>query len=95
MKQNKIDNTAGRLGRALYDARIACNIPYDNAAMLLHITPNELSEYERGTTEIPHDIMIRMLVMGYKLIHARTLEEKYRRQRNTFKKLKQPVAAPE
>ena len=87
MKQ--IDETAGRLGMAMRNARYKNYIPQDEIARLLHITPGELNEYERGHEKIPYDIMERVFLFGYRMIQIRTLESMYRRQRKMFNKFNQ------
>ncbi len=88
---NKIDETAGRLGAALRKARWVCRIPHDEAAILLHVMPNDLHEYERGVTEIPQDILERIFLLGYRMMRFRTLEDKYRLQRKFYRKLKDTI----
>lgn len=87
MKQ--IDETAGRMGIAMRLARRRCYLPYDQVATLLRITPDELAKYERGRQKIPTDILERVFTMAYKMMHCRTLENMYRRQRNLFNKFSQ------
>ncbi len=83
-KMKKLNPTAARLGIAMRHARRACWLPHDEVAILLRITPNALAEYERGTTEIPSDILERVFIMAYKMMHVRTLDNVYRRQRHMF-----------
>jgi len=85
MKQ--LDETAGRLGIAMRNARRICYIPHDEVAYLLHITPKELAEYEQGIVKIPFDILERILIYGYRTMHARVLEGTYRKKRFVFNKL--------
>ena len=87
MKQ--IDETAGRMGFAMRQARKQCRLSADEVAILLHITSAELLSYERGTDKIPTDIIERVFIMGYKMIRVRTLENSYRKYRRIFRKLKQ------
>lgn len=86
-----IDETAGRIGRAMISARHVCRLTRDDVADLLHIMPNDLVEYERGHTKIPHDILERIFMLGYKTMHLRKLERMYRQQRWIFRKIKQTV----
>ncbi len=90
-KAKQIDETAGRIGRAMMHARHALRIPRDEAASLLHLLPNELSEYERAITKIPQDILERMFLLGYRMMRFRTLEDKYRLQRKFYRKLKDTI----
>ncbi len=87
-RAKQIDETAGRIGRAMMHARHALRIPRDEVASLLHLLPNELSEYERAITKIPQDIFERMFLLGYRMMHFCTLEDKYRQQRKLYHKLK-------
>lgn len=84
----QIDETTGRLGVAMRKARRKCYIPHDELASLLHITPNELAQYEQGIEKIPFDILERIIIFGYRSMHARVLEEIYRKKRYMLKKLK-------
>ena len=93
MKQNnQTDKTAKHIGEALQHARIVLHISRDEASDLLRIMPNELTEYERGITKIPTDILSHIFLLGYKMMRLRTLEERYRMQRRIFRKLKQSIA---
>jgi len=91
-KMKQIDETAGRVREIMRAARQVCHISHDEAAALLRIMPNELSEYEYGVSKIPADILERMFVLGYKMMRIRVLESRYRRQRNIFQKIKQAMA---
>ena len=91
-KQKPIDETASRLGAIMCNARRMMYMPHDEVAKMLLISPAEMLEYERGTTKIPADVLERVIVMGYKMIRVRTLEDRYRRQRRVFNKIKQSVA---
>lgn len=81
-----------RLGVAMRHARHASGSTPDELARLLRIMPDELLAYERGLSEIPLDILERIIVMGYKMIIVRSLEKKYRLQRKVFGKIKHNVA---
>ena len=87
-----IDETAGRVGAMMRQARRVCHMPTDDAAALLHVMPNELVAYERGFTKIPTDLLERMFVMGYKMMHVRVLENRYRQHRMALMKIKRTVA---
>lgn len=89
----KLNETAAVMGMAMRYARCKCGLTSDDAATLLRINPSELYEYERGREQVPLDIIERVFVMGYKMIHARALEKLYRRQRRIFVKLKELEAA--
>ena len=88
-KPKPIDETAARMGKALYHARTSVHMPVDEACHLLHIMPDELIQYERGCIKFPQDVLEYMFMMGYKMIRARTLEKKYHQQRQVYRKLKQ------
>lgn len=92
MKQKQLDEMTEQLGKALRQARHACHLATDEAAVLLRITPSKLFEYERGLTRMPRDVLEQICIMGYKMMHLRIMENKYRRQRSFFRKIKQTVA---
>ena len=94
-KQKPIDETAGRVGAMMRQARRDCRMPTDDAAALLFVMPEELVAYERGLKKIPVDVLNRFFVMGYKMMHVRVLEKKFRRQRRVLQKLAQSVTAGE
>jgi len=89
MKQ--IDETAGRLGAAMRQARRICCLGPDDVAVLLGIMPAELAEYERGTAQVPYDVLQHVFVMGYKMMQVRIIESRYRSHRNVFRKIKNAV----
>lgn len=86
---NKFDE---RLGVVLRRARNASGLAPDELARLLRIMPDELLAYERGRSDIPLDILERIIVMGYKMIIVRSLERKYRLQRRVFRKIGHTIA---
>lgn len=86
---NKFDE---RLGVVLRRGRYASGLTHDELARLLRIMPDELLAYERGRSEIPLNILERIIVMGYKMIIIRSLEKKYRLEQKVFRKIKQSVA---
>ena len=90
-KYKQINKTVGRVGAMLRRARRVCNIPTDDAASLLHVTPQQLFEYEHGVTEIPMEILESMFALGYKMKQVRVLERRYEVQRNLFHKIKQTM----
>jgi len=90
-KMKKIDETAGRMGMAMRQARRVCRLVPDDAAILLGIMPTDLAEYERGTAKVPFDVLEHMYVMGYKMLQVRIMENRYRRQRKIFSKIKDAV----
>ncbi|MBD5391278.1 helix-turn-helix transcriptional regulator [bacterium] len=90
-KIKPIDKTAAYVGRTIYHARRTCHISRDELSRMLGIMPSELSEYEVGITKIPEDVLTHMFVMGYKMMRVRSLESRYRRQRQLFHKLKNAV----
>lgn len=87
-----IDETAGRLGAIMCNARRLCYMPHDEVAKLLLISPSEMLEYERGTKKIPADVLERVIVMGYKMLRIRTLESRYRRQRMVLQRVKENIS---
>lgn len=87
MKSEKPDEMALRVGSALRHARMACRMDLTEAATLLRITPKELGYYERGISKMPTDIIERLILLGYKMIRMRVLENTYRRYRNIFRRL--------
>jgi len=91
-KMKKIDETAGRLGLAMRQARRVCRLSQDDAAAILCIMPTNLAEYEFGVTKIPFDVLEHLFVMGYKMLQVRTTESRYRRHRKVFNKIKDAVA---
>ncbi|MDE6481237.1 MAG: helix-turn-helix transcriptional regulator [Alphaproteobacteria bacterium] len=83
----RIDETAGRIGAAMRHARNVCHLHQDDMAILLRITPAELYAYERGTLKISQDVLERIVLMGFKMIHVHRLERLYRWRRGLFEKL--------
>lgn len=92
-KRKQIDETAGRLGAAMRQARLARHLSRDEVGTLLYIMPDELSEYERGIKKIPDEILQYVFSMGYKMMRFRNLEDRYRLQRRIVRKIKQTVTA--
>ena len=93
MKQ--IDETAGRFGRAMMHARRVCHMSTDDVALLLRMTPAELHEFERAHEKVPVYVFEHILVVAFKTMHLRVLENKYRCQRNLFRKYKAAITASE
>ena len=91
-KRKQIDETAGRLGAAMYRARVTRHLSRDEVSALLYIMPDELSEYERGIKKIPDEILQHVFTLGYKMMRFRNLEDRYRQQRKIFRKIKQTVS---
>ena len=91
--QNKkpIDDTARRVGKMLCDARRVLYMPHDEVARLLHIMPDELLAYERGVEKIPADVLLWIILLGYKLLRIRKMEHNYRNQRRIFYKLRKTI----
>ena len=88
MKTTKpIDDNMAHLGSSMKNARQQCRISMDEAAGLLHITPNELFEYERGAKPVPRDILQRLFIMGYKMIEVRVVNHQYQAHRSAFRKI--------
>ena len=87
-KPKPIDETAARMGKALYHARVHVHMPLDEACHILHIMPDELINYERGCAKFPQDVLEYIFMMGYKMMRARTLEKKYHLQRQVYRKIK-------
>ena len=83
-----IDETAVRLGTSLRSARNNCQLSIDAAAVLLHIMPMELVEYECGFAQIPTDILQRITTMGYKMLQARRFDRRYIRLRKMMVKMR-------
>lgn len=90
-----IDETARRVGKMLCDARCVLGMPHDEVAKMLHIMPDELLEYERGVAKIPADVLMWIIILGYKLMRIRIMERRYRNQRQILYKLKHTVATAE
>ena len=90
-KRKPIDATAARLGAALYHARHNGHISRNELAMVLHIMPDELAKYEHGVEPIPPDVLEHLFVMSYKMLRVRSLESRYRSQRQFFYKLRNAV----
>ena len=90
-KIKQIDRTAGYVGYIIYRARRECRISRDELSHMLGVMPSEIAEYEHGVTKIPEDVLTHMFVMGYKMMRVRSLEFRYRRQRQLFHKLKNTV----
>lgn len=90
-KMNILDANTKRVGAIMHNARQMAHISRDELADLLDIMPNDLAAYEHGRTVIPADLLERVFVMGYSLMRIRVLENKYRRQRNVFRKLEQTI----
>lgn len=84
-----IDETAGRLGTIMCNARRLCYMPHDEVAKLLRIPPADMLEYERGTKKIPADVLERVIVLGYKMLRIRALESRYIRQRMVLRRVKE------
>lgn len=96
MSNNKpIDDTARRVGKMMCDARRMLYIPHDEIAKLLHIMPDELLSYERGTKKIPADVLLWIIVLGYKLLRVRKMEHDYRNQRRILYRLKKTLTEAE
>ena len=91
MKQKQIDEKAGRVGSMMRPARRVYHLSLDDAAALLYVTPDELFKYERGWAKIPADILAKLFVCGYKTLHFRVLENKYRSERQVFARMLQNV----
>lgn len=91
IKQKPIDETAGRIGTAMYNARVMRHLSRNEVSALLCIMPDELAAYERGVKKIPHEILQHVFIMGYKMMRFRNLEDRYRAQRKFLRKLKQTV----
>lgn len=87
--QKPIDETAVRLGASLRSARNNCQMSIDAAAVLLHVMPMELVEYECGFAQIPTDILQRVTTMGYKMLQVRRFDRRYIRLRQMMLKIKQ------
>ena len=87
----KTNKPANQMGFAMLCARQQCHLQPDEVALLLRITPAELFEYERGTEHMPTDVLQHVFIMGYKMMRIRVLEDRYRRQRRMFQKIKTAV----
>ncbi|MBD5400321.1 hypothetical protein HDR61_01060 [bacterium] len=87
-KRKPIDETAGRVGAMMRQARHVCHMPTDDAAALLYVMPEELVAYERGVKKIPAEVLEHFFVTGYKMMHVRVLEKRYRRHRDSVRKVK-------
>lgn len=91
--KEQIDDTAKRISCAMRQARNTSRLSRDDVADMLHIMPNELVAYERGTSKVPMDILQRVFVMAYKLMEIRFLEHHYFLSRKKhYKKTKQVPA---
>ncbi len=88
-KIKRIAAAAQRPGKILRLARRACNMTTDDAAIMLHVLPSVLAEYEHGITEVPQHILEHMFIMGYKMKQIRLIEARYHRQRKLLRKLDQ------
>lgn len=51
------------------------------AAKLLHVTEQELLQYENGTADIPQAVLEMLITMGYTMLRARLLQTEYRNMR--------------
>ncbi|MBD5400220.1 hypothetical protein HDR61_00515 [bacterium] len=91
MKKKAINETAARVGHALRTARQTARLTHGDSADLFGITMEEQLQYERGTAQIPIELLEHMFVMGYKLIGIRILEKKYRIKRDFIRKIKQTI----
>ena len=90
-KRKPINKTAARLGAAMYHARHNGHISRNELAMVLCVMPDELAKYEHGVEEIPMDVLEHLFVMAYKMLRVRSLESRYRSQRQFFYKLRNAV----
>lgn len=68
-----IDNTAHKLGRAMFIARRRTYIPIKLIAHILRITEQELRTYESGRAEIPPIILTRIITSGYLAMESHRL----------------------
>ena len=91
-KQKPIDETAGRVGAMMRQARRVCHMPTDDAAALLYVMPEDLVAYERGFKKIPVEVLEHFFVTGYKMMHVRVLENRFRQHRMALRKMKQTVS---
>ena len=89
MRRKQIDETAGRQGCALRGARQSNHLTHADAAYILGITTDELLTYERGSAQVPIEVLEHMFAAGYKMIGMRKLERKYRAQCHFIRKIKQ------
>ena len=51
------DDTMGRVGAIMHNARMSCRMSRDELADMLRILPNELAAYEHGKIKIPAGII--------------------------------------
>ncbi|MBD5400996.1 helix-turn-helix transcriptional regulator [bacterium] len=86
------DDTMGRVGAIMHNARMSCRMSRDELADMLRILPNELAAYEHGKIKIPADVLEHVFAMGFSMLRFRTLTSKYRMQRRIFRNLKQSSA---
>ncbi len=84
-----IDGPTGRIGVILRRARTTCNMSQEEASILLHITQQEICQLERGTEQIPADIIERMFLLAYKSMRMRVLENIYKRRRKIYRRLQE------
>lgn len=89
MKSKQIDESAGRIGAAMREARLTHHMKCKEIAELLRVTPQELIRYEHGTDKVPFDVLQRIFVHVYKTLQMRCLESKYYHQRCMFRKMKE------
>lgn len=75
MKKKAINETASRIGSAMCAARQTDHLSHIDVADMLDITLDDLLEYERGTAQIPTEILERIFTMGYKMIGIKILEK--------------------
>ena len=61
---------------AMVRARRNMFFPMEDVATSLHITREELFQYENGTKDIPEDIMVTIITMGYTMLRARNMQHK-------------------
>lgn len=90
MKQ--IDNTAGRIGVAMRDARRNAHMPMDVVAWLLHVSLADLQQFETGTKQIPMEVIRYICLMGYQLLQIRSFERMYKQRQYFFNKMRQMKA---
>lgn len=95
MKVKPMNETTARLGRAMRAGRWMCRLTHDDAARLLRVLPNDLLEYECGVKQIPTDILVHALTMGYRMMEVRTMRHNYIHHRKLLRELKQTVKETE
>ena len=77
MKENYMSSPGLRM--AMIASRRRLFFATADVANALHISEKELSSYEKGTADIPREMMQMIISMGYLMLRARNIQHEYTR----------------